>query len=105
MRLGAEPLSRAAIRFYAYAAFGGAAFLAWRFQAGRLIVALLLLALAAKGLPMLAAGHGIATGPGRTAYELIAILLPLNFIALSFTRDRGLTDARAGFWLALLFVQ
>jgi diguanylate cyclase (GGDEF)-like protein len=103
--LSAEPLSPAAVRFYEYAAFGGAALLAWRFQAGRLMVAVLLLALAAKGLPLLAAGQGITAGPGRTAYELIAFLLPLNFIALSFTRDRGLSDARFGLWLASLFVQ
>jgi diguanylate cyclase (GGDEF)-like protein len=105
LRVGALPLSLPVVQFYAYAAFGAAALLAWRFQSSRILVALLLLALAAKGLPMLAAGHGITAGPGRTAFDLIAFLLPLNFIALSFTRERGLTDARCGLWLASLFVQ
>ena len=82
VQFGILPLSPPVVRFSAYAAFGGAALLAWRFDASRTMVAVVLLALAGRGLPLLAAGHGLGTGAGRTAYVLIAFLLPLNFMAL-----------------------
>jgi len=45
------------------------------------------------------------TGPGHTAVVLVALLVPLNYIALGYMRERGLTIAGIAPRFGLLFLQ
>jgi len=84
--------------FYPAAVFATAAFLAMRFRRGRLLFSLVALALAAFG--PLAAG----TPAGRhMMFDAVAVLLPLNLLALGLLPDKGiLTPAGILRWGALL---
>lgn len=70
-------------RFYPLAAFAAGLFLALRYQRGRLLFCLLVLALAAWG--PLSTG-----GPTRQMlFDAATLLVPLNLLALSLLPDRG----------------
>ena len=72
-------------RFYPYAVFVVGALLAWRFQRNRLLLALLVLALATAAVRMPAGGAA-----GLVAFRATALLLPLNLAALVLLPDRGI---------------
>lgn len=85
-------------KFYPAAVFVTAVFLALRFRRGRLMFSLVALALAAWG--PLAAGTPAAR---RLAFDAVAVLLPLNLLALSLLSDKGiLTPAGIVRWGVLL---
>ena len=84
LRLDVFRDSLAFARLYPYAVFGVGALLAWRFQRNRLLLALLVLALANAALGMRA-----GTTAGQVAVRATALLLPLNLAALALLPDRG----------------
>jgi len=102
---GWPAFSSPAIDSYYYVGFGAGLLLAWRFNSGRVLFSLFTLLLSHRALVFFAAGSNPASGPGRVAFELIGILLPLNFIALSEMRERGLTIPAVAPRTALLFVE
>lgn len=87
---GLVPISAAAVDFYYYAVFVAGILLAWRFHSSRILFALIILLLAHRALEFFSAGRVLSVGPGRIAFETIAFLLPVNFVALSLVRERGL---------------
>jgi len=93
------------IGFYYFAVFACGLLLAWRFNSSRVLFSLLVLLLAHRAVEFFASGHGTASGPGRVAMLAIAILLPLNFVALSYMKERGLTIAGAAPRFGLVFLQ
>jgi diguanylate cyclase (GGDEF)-like protein len=99
------PLSAAAVNFYYLAVLISGVLLAIRFRSGRVCSALIILFLAHRAIEFFAAGGGVLRGPGRTAFEAVALLLPLNFMALSFVRERGWTPQALAPRLGLLFVE
>lgn len=86
-----EPLGSVAT-FSAYAALTAGLFLGVRFRRTRLLLSLLVLALADRGLPDMPFPY---TRSERIAYHGIALLLPLNIAALALLPERGLFT-RAG---------
>jgi diguanylate cyclase (GGDEF)-like protein len=80
------------IGFYYFAVFTCGLLLAWRFNSSRVLFSLLLLLLAHRAVEFFGP-HGTSAGTGRTAVIAVALLLPLNYIALAFMRERGLTVA------------
>lgn len=84
---GVITLSASALDFFYYLVFVAGIFLAWRFHSTRVLSALILLLLAHRALEFFSADKVAASGPGRIALEVIAVLLPLNFIAVAFDRD------------------
>lgn len=84
---------------YFYVVFGGGILLAWRFDRSRLVLALLVLALADGALLRVAGSR--AAGTGRVVFDAVALLLPLNLAALSWIAERGLLTPR-GLWRGLL---
>lgn len=93
------------IGFYYFAVFTCGLLLAWRFNSSRVLFSLLLLLIGHRAVEFFAAGHGTAAGPGRTAVIAVALLLPLNYIALAFMRERGLVVAGIAPRFGLLFLQ
>jgi len=87
-------------RYYPYALFVVGALLAWRFQRNRLLLALLVLALATAAVRMPA-----GTATGQVAVRAVALLLPLNLAALALLADRGTLTAVGLLRLAAILVQ
>jgi diguanylate cyclase (GGDEF)-like protein len=94
-----------AISFYYYAVFVAGILLAWRFHSSRVLFALLTLLLAHRAVEFFSAGRVPSAGPGRIALEAVAFLLPLNFIGLSVSRERGSVFPAMVPKLAVLFFE
>ena len=94
-----------AISFYYYAVFVAGILLAWRFHSSRVLFALLTLLLAHRAVEFFSAGRMSSAGPGRIALEAVAFLLPLNFIALSVSGERGSVFPAIVPKLAVLFFE
>jgi diguanylate cyclase (GGDEF)-like protein len=88
-----------------YCALAAGLLLAWRFHSSRIFFALIVLLLAQQAIALFSSGHVPTIGPGRTAFEAVAVLLPLNFVGISLTRERGLTSSGTFAVLLLLFAQ
>ncbi len=78
--------------FYYFAVFAAGLLLAWRFNSSRVSFSLLTLLPAHRAVEFFSAGQA-RTGPGHTAVLLAALLIPLNYVALTFMRERGFTIA------------
>jgi diguanylate cyclase (GGDEF)-like protein len=102
---GFVSVSVAAVDFYYYAVFIAGVLLAWRFNSGRVLFALITLLLAHRALEFFSGGRVVAIGPGRIAFEAIALLVPVNFMVFAFMRERGLSIPAITPWLLLLFLE
>jgi diguanylate cyclase (GGDEF)-like protein len=105
LQSGIVQISVPALDFYYYAVFAAGILLAWRFHSSRVLFALVFLLLSHRALEFFAPGHAASTGPGRIAFEAIAVLLPVNFILLSFIPERGLGIPAIASRLGLLFIE
>ncbi len=83
---GLEPWLVAFARFYAPAVLITGVALAWRLGRSRLVFALAILGLAALALGR---DPGAAAPGSRLAFQLIAILVPLNLAAVALLPERG----------------
>lgn len=91
-------------RDYPYFIFGAVLLLSAIFNRSRLFFAVLIVALSDRALLWLAPRMASA-GIHRTIFDAIAILLPLNLLALSFMRDRGIVSSRGRRRIAVLGAQ
>jgi diguanylate cyclase (GGDEF)-like protein len=93
------------ISFFYYAVFVAAALLAWRFHSTRILFCVVVLLLAHHALVFFGQGQLAGAGPPRLAFELVALLVPLDFVLLTFFPERG-TKGRTLLWfLVLLFLE
>lgn len=92
------------VGFYYFAVFAAGLVLAWRFHSSRVAFSLLVLLLAHRAVEFFSNGQ-VRSGPGRTAVVVISILIPLNYMAFGFMRERGLTIAGIAPRFGLLFLQ
>src|ERR1700733_3679726 len=90
--------------FYYIAVFAAGLFLAWRFHSSRILFSLLTLLLAHRAVEFFSGGRA-TSGPGHMAALLAAVLIPLNFIAFAFMRERGLNIAGIAPRAGLLFLE
>lgn len=98
-------ISGSAADFYYYAVFGTGILLAVRFHSSRVLFALITLLLAHRAIEFFSGGRAVSTGPGHIALEAAALLLPVNFIVLSWIRERGLSIPVIASRLGLLFFE
>ncbi len=98
-------LPAAAIDFYYYTVFAAALVLAWRFHSSRVMFVLLTLLLSHRTLEFFSGGRIVSAGPGRIAFEAIAVLLPVNLVLFSLARERGWAVPAIASRLALLFFE
>ena len=92
----------------AYAFYGvllAGLLLAWRFHSSRIFFALLVLFLAQQAIGYFSQGRIAASGPGGVALAAVGMLLPLNFVLLSFQQERGFTFSSIAPASLLLFVE
>jgi diguanylate cyclase (GGDEF)-like protein len=103
LQTGILPLSASVLDLYYYSVFATGMLLAWRFHSSRVFFALASLLLAHRAVEFFSAGRPVPTGAGRIAFEVVAFLLPVNFIVLSLARERGLGVSAVASRLGLLF--
>ncbi|HVI10393.1 MAG TPA: GGDEF domain-containing protein [Candidatus Binatia bacterium] len=96
----ASPAALASI-FYGVCAAG--AVLAWRFHSSRIFTALVLLFLAQRAVSYFSS-PGSATS-GHAALVATALLLPANFVLLSFQEEKGFNLPSLAPWALLIFVE
>lgn len=89
-------LPEAVVQFCFFAAFAAALLLAWRFHASRLALAAVVIFGAALALRTFGS-------PAPSLFNVLCLLLPLNFLALALTPERGFAGATCGAWLGTLF--
>jgi diguanylate cyclase (GGDEF)-like protein len=90
--------------FYYVAVFAAGLFLAWRFHSSRILFSLLTLLIAHRAVEFFS-DRGVSSGPGHMAVLLAAMLVPINFIAFAFMRERGLVIAGIVPRAAVLFFE
>jgi len=96
-------LSPSALEFSYYAVFIPALTLSLRFRSLRIVFGALALLLARYALVL--KGSALHAGAGRTAFEAIALLVPLDFILLTLIPERTLRREHVGGIAAVLFFQ
>lgn len=93
------------VNFFYYAVFIAALLLAWRFHSTRVLFSAIVLMLAHHAINWYGHGHVVASGPAHIAFEAVALLVPLNFVLLTYFPERG-SEGRTWFWfLTLLFFE
>ena len=102
--------SAAIITFALHAALVVGLLMAWRFHSSRIFFALLVVFLAERGISYYSSfpsgsGHIAASGPSNTALVAVGLLMPLNFVLISFARERGFIFASVGPASLFLFVE
>jgi diguanylate cyclase (GGDEF)-like protein len=95
------PLPPSGVNFFYYAVFIAAGLLAWRFHSTRILFSVLILMLAHHAIVFFAEAHGISREPGRTAFEAVALLIPLDFIFMTFFPERS-SEGSTWLWFSVL---
>src|SRR6266536_85637 len=95
------PLPPSGVNFFYYAVFIAAGLLAWRFHSTRILFSVFILMLAHHAIVFLGEGHGISREPGRTAFEAVSVLIPLDFIFMTFFPERS-SEGSTWFWFSVL---
>ena len=99
----------ALVHIYPYLVAVAGMLLGWRFNRSRLIFAILVLALADRGLLLFSsaatsAGAASAT-VGQTVYNAVGFLLPLNLVFVSRVQERGILTLHGIVRLSLILLQ
>jgi len=102
---GLLAIPASAIDFYYYTVFAAALLLAWRFHSSRVMFVLLTLLLAHRSVEFFSGSRIVSAGPGRIAFEAIALLLPVNLVLFSQARERGWAVPAIASRLGLLFFE
>ena len=92
------------VRLYPFVVLAAGAILAWRFQRGRLLLALAGLLLADVAMRWLVPLESVAPHAGPEVVRAVAILLPAGLASLAFAGERGVLSAAGLRRLALLGV-
>ena len=97
--------SAGVIGYAFYGALIAGLLLAWRFHSSRIFFALLILFLAQQAIAYFSQGRVVSSGPGSVALAAVGLLLPLNFVLLSFQQEKGFTFSSVAPASVLVFVQ
>ncbi|HEX6537359.1 MAG TPA: GGDEF domain-containing protein [Gemmatimonadaceae bacterium] len=99
------PSAAPVVRLYPLVVLAAGVLLGWRFQRGRLLLALLALALADRAMLWLAPLDSDAPHAGPVIVRAVAILLPTTLATLAFLGERGVLTTAGLRRLALLAAQ
>ncbi|HYL13281.1 MAG TPA: GGDEF domain-containing protein [Terriglobales bacterium] len=97
------PTSVVVFYYVATVAFG--LLLAWRFHSTRILFVLTVLVLCEQPMAYLSAKHALSAASAQNAFAAISILLPLNFVALAFVREKGFTAPAIASRCIFIFLQ
>lgn len=82
-------VSPSAVEFYYFGVMVAGVLLAWRFHSTRVFLVLLTIFLSHRALLLYSSGRMAHPGTGRMALEVVAILVPLNFVLYSIWSEKG----------------
>jgi hypothetical protein len=82
------------VNAYPYTILGVGVLLGWYFNRSRVVFALLLLAVADATLLRFGVGESTGEGVGRTVFDALSVLLPLNLAGYAMLNERGLLTTR-----------
>lgn len=102
---GLLSIPASAIDFYYYTVFAAVLLVAWRFHSSRVMFVLLTLLLSHRSLEFFSGARIVSSGPGRIAFEAVALLLPINLVLFALARERGWAVPAITSRLALLFFE
>jgi len=85
-----------------YATIAAGILLSLRFRSSRILFALIFLALSRRAIEFFTQGHVPHTGAAYTALQIIAVLLPLNFVIVGIAPEAGLAMPALLPWFGLL---
>lgn len=88
-----------------YIVYASAILIGWRFNRSSLVFAVLILAMIDRSLVMWAKDLSPAESKGEVIFHAAAFLLPLNFLALSLIKERGIFTIHGSIRMALIAVQ
>ena len=97
-------LAQPALNFLYYCALIGGMLLAWRFHSSRAFFALLVLFLAEQTISVWRPEHGLAGAYGSVALQVVAIIVPMNFVLIALMHERGFSVPSAAPLGLLLFI-
>jgi diguanylate cyclase (GGDEF)-like protein len=89
----ASPGAGPVVRLYPAVVVAAGLFLGWRFQRGRLLLALLALVLADRAMVWLVAPASAASYAGPATVRLVAMVLPATLAVLALIAERGVLTA------------
>ena len=95
-------LPAAGVNFFYYAVFVAAVLLSWRFHSTRVLFCAVILVLSHHALSWYEGGGPAAA---HVAFEALALLIPMNFIFLTFFPERGYEGSTVIYFLLLLFFE
>ncbi len=98
-------LTLPALSFLHYCAVIGGVLLAWRFHSSRILLALVVLFLSQQAIAVFGGEQHPLTPAGLTALRTIAVLVPLDYVAISLMRERGFTASGVTSAALVLFVE
>jgi diguanylate cyclase (GGDEF)-like protein len=93
------------VTFAFYAALVAGLLMAGRFHSARIFFSLLILFLAERAVSYYSAGHLAGSASARTAIAAVGFLLPLDFVLLSFQREKGFSFPQVAPAALVLFVE
>jgi diguanylate cyclase (GGDEF)-like protein len=93
------------LHFYPYVVFAAGLLLGLRFNRSRVLLALLILVLADRSLLFFFWDKAESLHVGHTIFNAIAVLLPLNLIALSLMSERGTLSTSGRMRLGMVAAQ
>jgi GGDEF domain-containing protein len=113
LHTGLVTLSPVLIAYAFYGVLIAGLLLAWRFHSSRIFFALLVLLLAQQAIEYFSSsltssfpsGRLAGSGAGSTALAAVGLLVPLNFVLLSFQQEKGFSLSSLAPPSLLLFVQ
>ena len=106
LQTGLIPLGPALVMFAFYCALIAGLLLAWRFHSSRIFLALLSLFLGEQAIAYFSSVPASAQhSPAAIAVGAVGVLLPLNFVLLSFRREKGFVFANIAPAAVVLFVE
>jgi diguanylate cyclase (GGDEF)-like protein len=91
-------LAVSVVIFYYLASFAAGLILAWRFHSSRILFLLTILVLCERTT-------ALSPRVAEKGFAAISILLPLNFVALAFVREKGFTTPAVASRSAFIFLQ
>ncbi len=86
-----------------YVVLAAGLLLAWRFHHGRILVGLVVLALADRALLHLV--PDLTAGPGNVLLQAVALVVPLNLAGLAVAPERGVFTRTGAVWWAVVAAQ
>jgi diguanylate cyclase (GGDEF)-like protein len=93
------------VNFFYYAVFVAAILLAWRFHSTRILLCAVILMLSHHGLSWYEGNHALGPTVAHVAFQAIALLIPIDFIFLTFFPERGYESSTVTYFLVLLFFE